>query len=488
MVKIHFSDYFGVAPELLEEHGAFNVSLVNDLPLFVDPFLLFNSTKPYYRELHDQIINYLRFLRDKSEDGGIRSGLLHAWYTFPEVKQNWLGYSLVGNAGTGLGSDFARSLHKNLNSVFSSFGSEQITRGSHLEKLCLVDSGVGRDHISDFATNLIKDYLLAYTQEFATKHLRAELVREFAVAKAQFNYDTETWVTGTYLLPHNEQDDDFVILTPKDLLTKDDIWISKADLLSQFGSVTNAVANVQLRDQINNYFLQVLPKEPSRKDELDAVAKVIRAHPVLIEYYIRYKEEHGDEAVASSDKRVNETELFFIRQLAPFAEYLAKHTSFYATPGATYKEARERILFLKDVIERKGGHRIFYVGDEPVRKETDLHILFRLTWLGTPSDVSREVNDGRGPADFKVSRGALDKTIVEFKLASNRQLERNLQKQAEIYQAASDASHGMKVIVYFSEAEYERVQRILKALGLERSPDIILIDARPDNKPSASKA
>jgi hypothetical protein len=55
--------------------------------------------------------------------------------------------------------------------------------------------------------------------------------------------------------------------------------------------------------------------------------------------------------------------------------------------------------------------------------------------------VSREVNDGRGPADFKASRGALDKTIVELKLASNSKLEQNLQKQTEAYEKASDTTH-----------------------------------------------
>lgn len=62
--SIYFSDVFGVAPAALEDYGAFDVSLVNDLPLFIDPFLLFNSEKMEYRALHDQIIRYVRFLRD----------------------------------------------------------------------------------------------------------------------------------------------------------------------------------------------------------------------------------------------------------------------------------------------------------------------------------------------------------------------------------------------------------------------------------------
>lgn len=114
--------------------------------------------------------------------------------------------------------------------------------------------------------------------------------------------------------------------------------------------------------------------------------------------------------------------------------------------------------------------------------------MYRLVWFGTPSDVSREVNDGRGPADFKVSRGAEDKTIVEFKLASNRQLKRNLEKQVEIYQKASDATNALKVILYFSASEHQKLLDILNEVGLASASNIILIDARADNKPSASKA
>jgi hypothetical protein len=140
-IEIYFSDAFEVDPGRLEEYGAFNVSVINDLPLFVDPFLLFNSKKPEYRDLHDQMIRYLRFLRDKAMTGPLEDGLMEHWFTFHEIKQNWLGFSKSGNNGSGLGPDFARSLHANLNTVFKSFGEETITKGSHLEKLTLSRRG-----------------------------------------------------------------------------------------------------------------------------------------------------------------------------------------------------------------------------------------------------------------------------------------------------------------------------------------------------------
>jgi len=35
IMKIYFTDFFGVSPEVMESYGAFNISLINDLPLFI---------------------------------------------------------------------------------------------------------------------------------------------------------------------------------------------------------------------------------------------------------------------------------------------------------------------------------------------------------------------------------------------------------------------------------------------------------------------
>jgi hypothetical protein len=131
---LYFSEHFGVDPALLEQYGAFDVSIVSDLPLFIDPFLLFNSDKPEYQALHEQILKYLYFLRDKAVPD-LDPGLIKSWYRFKEVKQNWLGFTVLGNGGSGLGGKFATSLHESLGSILTNFGSEQITESAHLEKL-----------------------------------------------------------------------------------------------------------------------------------------------------------------------------------------------------------------------------------------------------------------------------------------------------------------------------------------------------------------
>ena len=87
--------------------------------------------------------------------------------------------------------------------------------------------------------------------------------------------------------------------------------------------------------------------------------------------------------------------------------------------------------------------------------------------------------------DYKVSFGSSDKTLVEFKLAKNSKLKQNLKHQVGVYEQANDTKQSMKVILYFSKAEFASVKRILKELHLENNQNIILIDAC-NNKVSAS--
>lgn len=484
-MDVYFSDYFNVSPEILEEYGAFNISLINDLPLFIDPFLLFNSKKSEYQKLHEQMLEYLRFLRDKSINGNVNNSLLKSWYQFPEIKQNWLGFCESGNRGSGLGSDFAKSLHKNLNTIFSDFGQEKVTKGSHIEKLCLIKDGVGRDNISDFTTNLIHEFLLEYTQDFARKYIDPNFRTNIMVNNVRFNYHTESWERDIYELPHFNSD--YVLLTPKDILTKDEEWINRNDMIREFNGIANAIPNDELRAQINNYFYSSLPKKATKKEHDKVVNMTIDKYPQIIDYYIKHKEDNGYLAEKNSLDKVIASKQLYIEHFKTLIDML-EQTGFYNTKADTYDESLQRVQFLKDTIENKDGYKIFYINGQPIKREADLQILYRLTWFATPSDVNREVNNGRGPVDFKVSRGSLDKTLIEFKLASNSQLKKNLQNQVEIYEKANNTKKSIKVILYFSESELIKVSQILKELKLENNENVVLIDARNDNKPSASKA
>ncbi|MBK8205337.1 MAG: hypothetical protein IPK87_00960 [Planctomycetes bacterium] len=486
-MKVYFSDWFDVEPSLLEKHGAFNVSLINDLPLFIDPFLLFASTKPEYQALHDEVIRYLAYLRDFANDGELSTDQLKHWFRFPEVRQLWLGFSVSGNGGTGLGLDFAKALRRNMGRLFSDSTREPVTKAKHLEKLCLFREGVGRDHVSDFTANLIKKFLLDYTSAFAKAHIAKKHRATVAVDRVYFDYDKGLWIPKNYNLPYAKGD--YVLLTPKDILTKDDNWINRSDMFHDLKKVIAALPDAELRTRVNHYVQQQLAKVPkSGKGKDKVLDALIQKYPIVVDYFIRRKENTKSQAVQQSADRVEESDTRFVEQLHQLITRLENDTNFYETPATTFEECMTRLRFLKEEIEDNDGWRLFYVKGEPVERELDFRVLFRLLWRDTVSDFNSEVNNGRGPVDFKVSRGRKDKTIVEFKLASNRKLEQGIAKQVPIYEKANRTKSSIIAIFFFTSQQHNTVKRILRRLKREKDRGIVLINCRKDNKASASKA
>lgn len=483
--QIYFSDVFGVSPEAVDAYGAFDIALVTDLPLFVDPFLLFDSENEKYKSLHDEIIKYLVFLRDRALADEMTEANISHWLLFREVRQNWFGFSKTGNQGTGLGRSFAQSLAKNLKSVFSDFGNETLTSASHIEKLSLLSGGVGRDHLSDFTTNLIKSFLLSYTQDFAQKHLRPERLSRFHVDKVSFDYERRRWKSEYFILPYHQQD--FVLLTPKEILTRDDAWINQSDLLNQFTQVRASIPDAELRAQVDEHFKSQISAHPKADERRAAALRTVEKYSEVLDYYIRGKEQDAPKAHIVSNQKVHETHRQFVENIKTLLRDHIAGSNFYEL-GDSYDECHRRVAFLKHVIEDNDGYRVFYVEGRPIKRESDLHTMFRLTWFATEFDVNSEVNNGRGPVDYKVSKGRENASLVEFKLASNSGLKRNLQHQVGVYAKANDTTKSIKVILYFSDSELLKVNNILKELGLMGQKDIVLIDGSLETKASGSKA
>ena len=491
---VFFSDIFAIDPVVLKQYGALDISVVNDLPLFIDPFLLFGSDKKEYQQLHKNILDYVSFLRSKSHS--VNAGELSAWFMFPEVKQNWLGYSKVGNDGRGLGRDFANNFSKSLNLIFSE-ESENISAERHIEKVGLFQTGIGRDNISDFTTNLILEYLLEYTQHFALKYLNESQRRQIKIGKVRFDYHLERWSPKTFIVPFF--DGDYILLTPRDILTKDDTWINRADLNDSYEDTINIIDNSRLRAEINNYFSKSLPpprftkknvaKKRTKKERNEAIAKVLGKYPQILDFYIKLKEIRKRSAKATSVTNVTEIEKVFVEAVTSLLGILAENTDFFASKSAgdSFTASLKRITFLKQVIENNDGYKIFYHKGEPIKREADLQVIFRLTWFSTKYDVNSEVNNGRGPVDYKVSKGSKDSTLVEFKLASNSQIEQNLENQVKVYSQANSTRKTIKVILYFDSIELQKVQNILSRLKIENDESIVLINAGRTGKESASK-
>jgi len=94
-----------------------------------------------------------------------------------------------------------------------------------------------------------------------------------------------------------------VLLTPKDILVKENGWINKNDYLEQDTNIIGKISNQDLKEKINKYFLSRIPKkknkktgenilDDTKKNKQKALWETTITFPILLDYYIKVKEEN----------------------------------------------------------------------------------------------------------------------------------------------------------------------------------------------------
>ncbi len=486
--EIYFSGYFDVSHTQLEEYGALDICIVTDNQAFIDPFLIFANEK--YSEQHARIINYLKFLKEKSTQN-FDKGIYEHYFKFPEVSQLWLGFS-SGNRGRGNGPKFGRSLNKNLNSIFSNFGEEKVTESPHLEKLCLVERGVGADMISDFTANLIKDFLITYTEEFSKENIDSSKKKIFNIPKTIFDYSSGMWLNRSASLPFvltPEGKAEFVLLTPKDILAKSDTWISKNDFLNSDSSIISAISNDELRFKINQYFNSCLgvriDKKTGkkivdyRKDSTKgALKRTAQKYPEIIDHYIKSRESSKTDAIkANSNLKEDSITLKSIAQ-----DIRNNQTALEKGQLSVMDDVLHRIKFHKNNLENNSNS--LYIKGKPLL-EPQMQQLFKQTTIDSIFDYNSEVNNGPGPIDFIASYGSSEKVGIELKMAKSSSLESNLLRQGKAYAKASYLTDIIYIIYFFNDNELKKVDVILLRNELDKDTNFIKVDCR--KKEPASK-
>lgn len=155
---------------------------------------------------------------------------------------------------------------------------------------------------------------------------------------------------------------------------------------------------------------------------------------------------------------------------------------------STMQESIIKIKYFQQLIEYQDCYKNFYYKGELRADEAFVQNFFKAVWAESKSSVDSEVKNGRGIVDFKISYGRDDCTLIEFKLGSSTSLKRNIEHQTEIYKKVNQTDNALTVIVVFTDKDSLRVSRALKATQKENDENIYIIDARRDNKPSASIA
>jgi hypothetical protein len=250
-----------------------------DVPVGIDPFLLFKSRDPGLRALHDIVIEAFRIGVDLVKDNRISDA--RELLRFPEVPEIGLGYTQKGKRGSGLGGFLSDLILETLRE-----SPAMLERGvRHVEELQLVSTGIGPDRVSDITASLIKPFLISYTQQ------QCELwnipLKTGVPIPHIFDPNKSEWVDGYFDLPISPFDNAPILFVPRRVVRALP-WINYDDFVKlEFATYLRARA---VKKRIQSGTTQATP---ASKEE---VIRVTRREIDRVDRYVRLKEERAVDA------------------------------------------------------------------------------------------------------------------------------------------------------------------------------------------------
>lgn len=223
IIRPRLNDFHNIP--FTQEEVDFAIPFVDeDIPLYVDPFLLWKSPSMQDNSLHLLItnsFNHLGSLINKGKEKEAIELLIRA-SECDEVG--------MGNSKTKTGKKIGNKLAENILNLYSSIPQVQKSGFIHFEEIQLLVDNFSKDRVSDIACNFIQSFLIDYTIEQSKKYgIPIEKV------KLENVYNPKTYsfeVEETYL-PINPNSKTPILFVPKRWL-KHIPWINTDDYFANF--------------------------------------------------------------------------------------------------------------------------------------------------------------------------------------------------------------------------------------------------------------
>lgn len=185
--------------------------LEEDIPLYLDPFLLWSSASTSYRELHEQLVGFLDHFR-RLVLAGRTLDAERLLLTCNEPQDLGLGYSQGSKSGSFIGPATAA----NAAQLFLDTPQLHDERLEHVEELGLFVPKIAEDRISDLTACVLREFLVRYTGEQAAAFEIPTL--QFRIPEI-WDSDALEWRTGLQArLPYHPDRQSPLLLAPLDLL------------------------------------------------------------------------------------------------------------------------------------------------------------------------------------------------------------------------------------------------------------------------------
>ena len=464
--NIRYHEAFGIKATELKKLGVYDGYIDRDSEFYVLPHLFENikvdEFTHSYQKYKDKFSNIIKILKHAKEPNNKDTFFKRATkeFEFHELAHVGLGYSKTNKKGSGIGKGFAQKLAKTAYDIVKA----GIEDPDIFELIGLLEEGIGADRISDMFISILTNDFLEYTQNIAIK---------LKLQTKKFEYKNKQYEIPFYGDAH-------IVFVPTEVLVKLPISLDKDDIS------TVCSHNERLRDKVNQIISSAFTGTELNKHSLKSL---LISNPELLKeivqrYQAKVKEGYDFEADPYGE--------FIWKELAE--EYSSKY------PVAISKDKKPievvNIICKKyqSLIEDNGLFKMLHNPDGTYKPESFAQMLFfavaDIYCSANDLDVSPESDAGRGPVDFKVSRG-LTKVNVEMKLSSNRLLH-GYQKQLPIYDKAEKTNNNsIFLIILLDEKHMKKVEQVYdykkKNETVDKKlPEIVVIDATL--KKSASKS
>ncbi|WP_201629478.1 hypothetical protein [Psychrobacter maritimus] len=266
LIRPRLTDYHGIHKSQSKLDFAIQF-FDEDIPLYVDPFLLWNSPSQQDQALHTTIINSFNQLNYLVKKNKLEEAI-EILVSISECSEVGLGVSKT-RKGVRMGNKQAKEILDLFSNIpeYSQFGF------SHFEVIQLYIAGISKDRVSDIACNYIKSFLIDYTMEQCETHA---IPIEGVILDTLYNYRTnKVDLNVKQRLPVNPTTKEPIIFTPKRWL-KFNPWINYENYFQKYCP----------RDEVFN------PNEPVEKVK---VLNFNRDNYGVIEEYVKYKEKNASD-------------------------------------------------------------------------------------------------------------------------------------------------------------------------------------------------
>ena len=253
-------------------------------------------------------------------------------------------------------------------------------------------------------------------------------------------------------LPKNPYNNQPVLLVPEKYLR--DLPTISSDTFWDF-CYTNE------NETLRNDFSADITRNVDKK----TIINFARKHPELRAEFLKHVEEEGAKPYDYSADR---------RGLVKWYDATAQYCSsvplkLQFTSVKEFVTSIQRLLAeFRNYVENNAGWRLLWNDNGQPKSEEAAQLLFlgvvKHYCKANDIDISREVNIGRGPVDFKVSQGYQFRSLLELKLARNTKFWNGLARQLPKYQEAEDVRIGYFIIVIQSEEDLGRLNLLYAPL------------------------